>query len=467
MNRTSKGSGLVPKAGGDSVPDDVSAIMDDAYFEYTQPEYADRFVNTYGDRFRYIALENLWLYFSDGRWREDEHDAAFHFCEVLSRAIYDNVPPGEEGKPNPLKKVARERLSSRQIEGILRIARTRRPIVTARRKFDADPYLINMPNGTYDLRDAMIHDHDPNDMITKITAGKFDPDAIGTTFDNYFEAVQPAANDREQILRNLGYAICGTYGEYAFIHVGSGGNGKSTMLKITDHAFGDYSGNISWKVLSAKAEDQHETIFAELEGMRCAIVQMGGRALSPDQLRTIVAEPDFKARRMHQDSRTIASTHTFHVAQNDPPAMRQLDASTRRRIIVHEWATEIANPDEMLPSRLIREVDYVLTVIIDAYHRWTAPELDRSDTEDYFEKNSVYAFVNSQCDTENRIAWTPATTLYSAYEVWCKDEGLRAETQNAFGRILTQLGYTKPEDGKRVLVDGKPQQIRQGIQLKG
>lgn len=459
----------MPKAGGDNVPDDLSALddIDSAFFEFTQPEYADRFVAEYGDRFRHITAEKLDLYFSDGRWREDEYDAMFHFCETMCRTIYNAVPAGEDGKPNPRKKYARDKLSTGQIEAICRIARTRRPIVSTRRKFDADPYLINMPNGTYDLRDAMIHDHDPNDMITRITVGKFDPDAIGTTFEGYFEAVQPSAHAREQILRNLGYAICGTYGEYAFVHVGSGGNGKSTMLKITDHAFGDYSGNISWKVLSTKAEDQHETIFAELEGMNCAIVQMGGRALSPDQLRTIVAEPDFKARKMHQDSRTIASTHTFHVAQNDPPPMRQLDASTRRRIIVHEWATEIANPDEMLPARLMLEADYVLTTIIDAYHRWTAPELDRSDTEEYFEKNSVYAFVSSQCDTTDRLALSPATDLYAAYEVWCKDEECRAETQTAFGRVLTQLGYTKPEEGRRKLIDGKLQQIRQGITLKG
>jgi putative DNA primase/helicase len=469
MTRTSKGSGLVPKAGGDSVPDDARALTDVemAFFEFTQPEYADELVKRYGDRFRHITAEKLDLYYSDGRWREDEYDAMFHFCETMCREIYEAEPPGEDGKPNPRKTAARKRLNTGQIEAICRIARTRRPIVSTRRKFDADPYLINMPNGTYDLRDAMIHDHDPNDMITKITVGKFDPDAIGATFDGYFEAVQPAAHNREQILRNIGYSICGTYGEYAFVHVGSGGNGKSTMLKLVDHAFGDYSGNISWKVLSAKAEDQHETIFAELEGMHCAIVQMGGRALSPDQLRTIVAEPDFKARQMRQDSRTITSVHTFHVAQNDPPPMRQLDASTRRRIIVHEWNADIVHPDEMLPSRLRLEADYVLTMIIDAYHRWSESEMSRDDTEEYFEKNSIYAFVNTKCDTTNRLAWTGATALFTTYEEWCKEEGIRAEAQQQFGRVLTQLGYTKPDDHKRVAINGKLQQIRQGIQLKG
>jgi putative DNA primase/helicase len=444
MTRTSKGSGLVPKAGGDSVPDDAASIIDRMMIDYTQPEYADRLVSAYGERFRHITSEKLDLYFSDGRWREDEYDAMFHFCETMCREILSEVPLGDDGKPGPHLATARKRTDTRQIESICRIARTRRPIVSTRRRYDANPDLLNMPNGTYDFFDATIHDHDPKDMITKITAASYDPDAIGPTFDRYFAEVQPDPEAREQILRNLGYSLHGKYGEYIFVHTGSGGNGKSTLLKLVERIAGDYAKQISWKVLTNKADDSHETILAELEGVRLGIVQMGSRSLSPEQLRDIVAEPSFKARRMHRDSRTVDASHSLHTAQNDALPSK-IDASTRRRIIVHSWDVEITEPDEMLPSRLWLERDYVLTLIIDAYHRWSESEMSRSDTEDYYRKLPIYAWAYSdEVARGPELSW-PARELYEAYK---QSDYFAGESETRFGTILGNIDFPKERNRK-------------------
>ena len=44
-------------------------------------------------------------------------------------------------------------------------------------ELDADPFLLNCPNGTLDLRTGELRGHDPADLLTKITRAAYHPDA--------------------------------------------------------------------------------------------------------------------------------------------------------------------------------------------------------------------------------------------------------------------------------------------------
>jgi putative DNA primase/helicase len=432
-------------------------------FKYTQSEYADRFVTEYGDRFRYIPTEDIWLYYDDGRWRTDQYESARHFVDKMCRKILAETPRklGEKAT-NPYYEVAKGRCGSGNYTAILHIARTRRPVVSVRRKFDTDPYLINFPNGTYDLRTDELREHRQNDMITKQCLYNFDPTATGPIFDEYFAEVQPLAHWREQILRMLGYSICGRYGEYAFVHTGSGGNGKSTLLKLAAKAFSDYATTASWKVLNRQSENEHETVLAVLEGKHLAIVQMGAHSVSDEQLRTLVAEPDFTARKMHQDERVIESTHTFHIAQNDPPPMRNLDASTRRRVIVVNWGVTVDDPVDNLRDTIAEaEGSYVLTQIVLAYSRFTSSQIDRTHTQEYFERNRTYAYAMDRLERYDD-AFLTVSELRSDYEKWCAENGEKPETDTALGRVLTAMEFAKG----RETVDGTLHRVRKGVRFR-
>lgn len=423
-----------------------------AIVHYTQSEYADRFVVEYAHEFRYIAAEDNWLHYDDGRWREDQYDSATHFCEKMCRVIlaetsefYEDEESGKR-KRNPWHETARARCGAGSIAGVLRLARTRRPIVTRRGKFDRNPYLLNLPNGTYDLLTGKLRKPRPADMITYTTVGCYDKTASGPTFDRYFAQVQPSAIWRDEILKALAYSLPGTYGNYIFVHSGSGGNGKTTLLELIQVALGDYASELSWKILNAKANDSHETILAELEGVHLGIIQMHGHAISSEQLRSLVAEPSFKARKMQQDSRTIQATHTLHIAQNNTPTLRDLDASTRRRIVAFNWGVTIDNPRDDLGELLRNEVDYILTKLIDIYSDMALDEVsfNREATETYLSStNPVYAFVKQRCESHPSYS-DAADELFRSLTKYCAEEGITPKvTQTTFGRTLTQLGYTR------------------------
>lgn len=422
-----------------------------AIVHYTQSEYADRFVVEYAHEFRYIAAEDNWLHYDDGRWREDQYDSATHFCEKMCRVIlaetsefYEDEESGKR-KRNPWHETARARCGAGSIAGVLRLARTRRPIVTRRGKFDQNPYLINVANGTFDLLTGKLRKPRPADMITYTTTGCYDSSAKGPTFDRYFAQVQPSAIWRNEIIRSLAYSLPGTYGDYIFIHSGSGGNGKTTLLKLVQIALGDYASSLSWKILNAKANESHETILAELEGVHLGIIQMQSHPISSEQLRTLVAEPDFKARRMQQDSRTIEASHTLHIAQNNTPRLSDLDPSTRRRIIAFNWSVTIDQPRDDLLELLRNEIDYIVTLLIDTYSDMILDDIsfNRDATEEYLSNtNSVYGFVKQRCESHPSYH-SSADDLYQAYVKHCANEGIGKVTQNLFGRSLSQLGYER------------------------
>ena len=139
---------------------------------------------------------------------------------------------------------------------------------------DKDAYSLNCPDGTYDLRKGLAgrRDHDPGDLITKITA--FAPgdegkqlwlDCINMIFRNdgaLIDYVQQIAGISAIGMVNL---------EALIISYGEGSNGKSTFWNAVSGALGTYSGNISADTLTVGCKRNVKPELAEAKGKRLLI----------------------------------------------------------------------------------------------------------------------------------------------------------------------------------------------------
>ena len=451
---------------------------------YTHSEFASRWAYKYKDLFRYVEDDDQYRHFNGRYWKKVGPDAPTHFIEKYNVALLDQIKgelPLNEGDPsiyiiansNETKDVERaEKWSIAQcramcnagnIASILRLARTKRPIAVAGKRFDQDPDLLNMPNGTYDRRTREKREHSAADMITHTTRACYDPTATGPTFDRFFDRVQ--TEKRQQlILSALRYSIRGTGGEVAFIHVGSGGNGKSTLFDAVEYALGTYAHTADARILTQAGEDDHPTALAELEGMRVSVIKLGSKRVGADQLRAIVAENSFNAHKMHKDSRTIQATHTFHVLQNEAPPPNQLDPSAKRRYVVIDWDVILPDSerDGSLGESLKLEADYILTKILDA-PELDLTTLDRSETEKYLGRNTVYAWFAKYMELDP-TARIPAAELYDHYKELYGDE---AVGQKSFGQQLSQYGVGRANENYRK-DDGKNafHTVRTGYKFK-
>ena len=71
--------------------------------------------------------------------------------------------------------LARRGESAAGVAGALTLAGTEAGIVVTPDDLDADPFLLNCPNGTLDLRTGELRAHDPADLITKMTGAALRP----------------------------------------------------------------------------------------------------------------------------------------------------------------------------------------------------------------------------------------------------------------------------------------------------
>lgn len=141
-------------------------------------------------------------------------------------------------------------------------------------ELDADPFVLNTPAGTLDLRCglAAMREHRAEDYLTKVTA--LSPgdqgyalwlDALDTIF-----CKNPELIDYVQLV--AGMSLIGkVFSETLIIAYGDGRNGKSTFWNVLARVLGTYSGKISADALTVGCKRNVKPEMAEAKGKRMLI----------------------------------------------------------------------------------------------------------------------------------------------------------------------------------------------------
>jgi putative DNA primase/helicase len=160
------------------------------------------------------------------RWREDDTLAVFDRCRTTCRRA--SAECGDT-KERPATKIA----AAQTVAAIERLARADRRHATTANQWDTDPWLLNTPTGTVDLRTGEIHENRPAEYITKITAAG--PGGDCPLWLRFLDRVTGGDSDVQLFLqRMVGYALTGCTREHAlFFLYGTGANGKSVFLSLS------------------------------------------------------------------------------------------------------------------------------------------------------------------------------------------------------------------------------------------
>src|SRR5699024_570183 len=162
--------------------------------------------------------------------------------------------------------------SAHGIEGVLKIASALPELRAGVDELDADPYLINCANGTLDLRTRRLRPHNPDDNITRVCAGAYDPDADQTAWATFLTTSLPNRDEREYLQRVIGQAVYGGVREHLFpVLTGDGANGKGTAYGAIKHAMGDYATVIDPELLITKQRGPGGPEMMQLFGARLVI----------------------------------------------------------------------------------------------------------------------------------------------------------------------------------------------------
>lgn len=430
---------------------------------------AERFVDEHGRRFRYCGPWGKELVYDETRWIRDETGETERMMKSTVRGIYAEAAGIEgERERKAVADHAKRSEAAKRIADALRLARSEPGIPIKPEDLDRDPWLLNVSNGTVDLRTGELGGHRPENLITKIVPVEYDPGAAAPTWDAFLARVLPSEALRRFLQRVIGYAAAGVVTEEVLVILhGGGANGKSTLINAVMEALGEYAIQAAPDLLMAK-KGAHPTELADLFGARfvASVETDEGRHLAEGLVKQLTGRDPIKARRMREDFWQFLPTHTPFLSTNHRPEIRGTDHAIWRRIKLVPFEVTIPEreQDKGLADKLRAELPGILAWIVRGCLEWRReglgePEEVRAATTSYrAEMDVLSAFIEDRCVVDPGVL-ARFSDLWAEWQEWCDEAGERAETKRRFGSRLKERGF-EPDRGNGNVP------IRRGIRLR-
>lgn len=427
----------------------------------TETDNAIRLVRLYGRDIRFHTNHNCWLVWDGRRWTEDRRKRVVELVKKSNRMIFKEAQQvSDPEKAKALGQWAIRSLSRTNIISTLDLASSLVPVVHD--ELDRDPWLLNVQNGTLDLRTGKLRPHRRSDLITRLVPVPYNQTAAAPRWEAFLNRIM--AGNAEMIgflQRAVGYSLTGlTIEQCIFLLWGTGSNGKSVFIELLRAILQDFAqaANFASFLTSTRRDGGAPSEdIARWDGARfvTAAEPDPGKALSESVIKMITGGDTISARRLHGHQFDFIPVLKLWLAANHKPRVRGQDDGIWRRIKLIPFTVKIpeSERDKDLPRKLRQELPSILNWAVQGCLAWQERGLDfptevREASDDYRqEENLLAGFFDARCCIGPSF-WAQASDLYTEYKQYCVDTNDNPVTQKAFGGMLTE------QDFKRRKVNG-------------
>ncbi len=420
---------------------------------------AKRLVARHGRDLRYCHLWRTWLVWDGCLWRKDESGEVVRRAKETALAIYPEagIPQDEELRKAIAKHAARAEAESR-VKAMIALAESEPGIPVAPGDLDRDLWLLNVANGTLDLRTGCLREHRQDDLITKLAPVPFEREAPCPTWERFLAHIFDGNDDLISFIQwGVGYSLTGdTREQCLFIEYGTGSNGKSTKLRILTDLLGDYAQWTPTETLLLKRSGAVTNDLARLRGARfvAAAEAESGRRLAEALVKMITGGDRIVARFLFGEFFEFLPTFKVWLAVNHRPVVRETTLALWRRIRLIPFTVTIPDEqqDKTMTDRLRAELPGILAWAVRGCLAWQreglgVPDEVRQATSAYQAAMDVMAEFLTECCEQVPSVSATAAELYAAYRTWCESNGERPESQRRFGEALTERGFVRVRSG--------------------
>ena len=340
-------------------------------------------------------------------------------------------------------------------------------------ELDSNEFDLNTPAGTYDLRLGLqgLREHDPNDLITKITAVA--PSDIG--MDIWLDFLNTIFQGNEALIDfvqdTIGLTAIGkVYNENIIIAYGNSCNGKSTFYNTIANVLGNYSGTISSESLTAGYRGNSNAERAEMKGKRIIIASEleEGKRLNTATLKQLCSTDKIHAERKFEAPFEFNPSHSLVLYTNYKPEISANDIGTWRRIIIIPFKTQIGSKQDIknYSDYLFKNAGgAILKWIIEGAYKvikkgfkLTPPEVVANEISDYKDDNDWFSDFIEQCCELDPSYTARSQELYDTYCNYCNNRGVNVHSTTDFYSALETIQCSRFKE-KRI-------RMFKGIRLK-
>ncbi|MBR0703133.1 hypothetical protein JQ599_24745 [Bradyrhizobium diazoefficiens] len=452
-----------------AILDAVTSASDETALapDHSEEALALEFVRRHGNEIRYVPLWGRWLHWDARCWQVDHRRKVFSLARTVCRdAATTQMDASRHAS-------ARAIASAKVRAAVISLVSDDPRITATVDQWDADPWLLNTPGGTINLRSGERHPSRPNDYMTRMTSVA--PGGDCQLWRQFLKAVTRDDEALQSYLQRVaGYALTGLTREQAvfFLH-GLGANGKTVFINAISGIMGNYHRVTPIETFTASMSDRHPTELAGLMGARLvtATETEEGRQWAESRLKQLTGGDPISARFMRQDFFEFVPQFKLMIAGNHRPGLRSVDEAIRRRMNLIPFALTIKKEerDVKLGEKLKAEWPGILQWMIDGCLGWqkeglAPPHSVTAATEEYLTSEDAFQTWLSECCAQGQQYWTSVGDLFAYWRGWAEANGEFPGTAKRFSQRLQAHGFESgKQSGKRgfwgLATDKKPEPV--------
>ena len=433
-----------------------TSTTNEQVFPFTDMGNAERLVHRFGNDIRFCPARNRWILWTGSHWSWDDCNEIERLAKLTVRGIFQEAVTAKDDKVKDIGKHAVRSESAARIKAMIDLAQTENGVAIRPAELDRDPWLLNVGNGTLDLRTGKISIPSRGNLITRRIDTPFDPEAASPLWTKFLHTVMAGNDGLIHFLRKaVGYSLTGeTREQVLFFSHGRGANGKSTFIETITGLMGAFSKHTRPETFMLKNTDSSaNNDLAELEGCRmvAAVELEEGKRLAEVLTKQATGGDTLKARYLFQEFFEFQSQFKLWLCGNHKPRITGTDLAIWRRIRLIPWTVTIPEneQDKELTAKLKAEWPGILAWAVQGCLDWqreglTAPVEVMAATASYRREMDILGDFFDNCIQTGENITITVKELYDAYVSYCEANGESIKERlgkKKFGVRVSERGF--------------------------